>query len=144
MADHGSETVSVGNRHTTNKRSPICRSIIPDTTFDDLALTLDENINGTNGTMSGNQIRIRLMQTIIEQCNYGTADHSGIDEPWIAMTIAEHENQPALTLSRAATMIMRVWLHKDRLFMEEIMSLLKPPPSAAKVPDIISARFANK
>jgi hypothetical protein len=111
--------------------------------IDDLALTLDENINGANGEMSDKQIRIHLMQTIIEQCNYSIAGHSGIDEPWIEMTIAEHEHQPALTLSQTASMIMRVWLHKERQVMEEIMSSLNPPPSVAKLPDIIGARLAN-
>ena len=105
----------------------------------DLALQLDENIHGANGELEPKQTHDRLMQSIVEKLNYRIS-HSGIDNPW---TIAEHEHQPTLTLSQAAAVIIRVWLHKDRQ-RGEIMSLPNRLPSVAKLPDIINERVARR
>jgi hypothetical protein len=86
--------------------------------IDDLALSLDEDINWASGELDKKQIFTRLMQSIVERCNYRRSGNSG------KMSIAEHEHQPALSLSQAARMILRVWIHKDRQVKEEVMSSL--------------------
>jgi hypothetical protein len=126
---------------TTNKTESTMSINNSEHYIDDLALQLDEDTNGANGELDTKQIRERLMQSIVERCNYSIAGHSGIDEDWIEMSVAEHEHQPALTLSQAASFIMRVWLHKDRQVMEELMS---PLPSVEQMSAIINNRLANK
>jgi hypothetical protein len=76
--------------------------------IDDLAMQLDEDINGANGELDDDQIRERLMQSIVERCNYSISGHSGIYEDWIEMSIAEHEYKPALTLSQTASMVLSI------------------------------------
>jgi hypothetical protein len=95
--------------------------------IDALALQLDEDIQNADDELNEQQIHKRLMQAIVERCKYSIAGH-------IQLSVAEHEHQPALTLSEAATMIICVWLHKDRQFVEEVIASLPTVlPSAVMI-----------
>jgi hypothetical protein len=113
--------VARANATITNKTEPTMSIKFSENYIDDIALQLDEDTSGANGELDTKQIRDRLMQSIVER-----SGHSGIE-----MSIAEHEHKPALTLSQASSLIMRVWLHKDRQVMEEVMSSL-PPVAASR------------
>ena len=102
--------------------------------IDDLALTIDENTHGANREMSDEQIRTHLMQSIVDRCNHSIADHSGVNEDWIQITITEHEHYPAITLSQAANMILNVWKHKERQSLDEWRNDGGPPSTDCSFP----------
>lgn len=86
--------------------------------IDRIALQLDGDVYGANGDLDHQEILDRLMETIVEKCNHHLAGHSGIYEDFIPMSVEEHAYAPALTLSQAASMILRVWEYMDRIYNE--------------------------
>jgi hypothetical protein len=91
-----------------------------------LALQLDEDVYGDFDDI---QIRHRLMEAIVSQCNYHLEGHSGTyDEDFMPMSVEEHASKPALTLNQAARMIISVWESKDRDLMEIIGNPNWPSP----------------
>jgi hypothetical protein len=84
----------------------------------ELASQLDDDCYGASGDFDDQQIRDRLMEAIVERCNYHISGHSGIYEDFVPMSVAEHKYKPALTLSQAAGLIISVWRHKDRQVIE--------------------------
>jgi hypothetical protein len=99
--------------------------------IDDIGLQLDEDCYGANGELDDQQIRERLMQKIVERCNYNISGHSGVYEDWKQMSVTEHEHQPAITLLQAASMILGVYEHMDRQFWASRIDAAQRRESAA-------------
>jgi hypothetical protein len=95
----------------------------PSNYIDDIAMSLDEDMYGASGELSDEEIRNRLMESIVASCNYHISGHSGIGEDFIQMSVAKHEYEPALTLSQVAGLILRVWKHGDRRCMDAMQPL---------------------
>jgi hypothetical protein len=86
-----------------------------------IAFQLDEDVYGANGDLDDLEVKSRLMEAIVSQCNYHIAGHSGLDgEKFIGMSVEEHASKPALTLSQAADLIFGVWAYKDCQYMEAV------------------------
>ncbi|WP_256806333.1 hypothetical protein [Bradyrhizobium sp. Bra64] len=81
--------------------------------IDSIALSLDEDVYGANGELDDLEIRSRLMEKIVAQCNYHISGHSGIYEDFISMSVKDYSDKPALTLRQAASLILGVWRYKD-------------------------------
>ena len=79
--------------------------------INDIALQLDEDVYGANGELDDQEIRDRLMETIIDQCNYPV---DGRVDVW-----------------QAANLILGVWKYKDR----NLMNAIKEGCESASVPD---------
>jgi hypothetical protein len=92
--------------------------------IDSIAESLDEDIYGASGEFNDEQIRERLMQKIVERCNYHCGGSGSEDEDPASMSIAIHEFKPALSLSQAANLILGVWKHMAKQSVE----LLYEPP----------------
>jgi hypothetical protein len=91
-----------------------------------LALSLDEDVYGAGAKFNDQQIRDRLMQSIVEQCNYSMPDHIGIGE-YLNLMSAEHKHKPAVTLWQAANLILGVWRHMDCRLKEALMEANATP-----------------
>ena len=103
--------------------------------YDSIASQLDEDVYGASSVeLNEKQIFSRLMQSIVERCNHSIADHSGVNEDWIQITITEHEHYPAVTLSQAANMILNVWKHKERQSLDEWRNDGGPPSTDCSFP----------
>jgi len=93
------------------------------------------NIAPRGGEYDELEILNRLTQATVEQCNFHIAGHSGLfEENFIAMSVEEHADKPALTLRQVAYLILGVWEHKDYDLIEALTWTGDLPPLARVSP----------
>jgi hypothetical protein len=134
--------MSRGKLLTLNKRKIKMSIKTAEHHIDSLARQLDEDSYGVNGDLDDEQIRERLMQSIVERFNDSRPGTRGRD---VEMSVSEDENEPVLTLSQAASMLIAVYDHMDRQFWDNIALFTeqrKPllPATVEKLTNIINIR----